>query len=183
MKKGPEGSVPNKILNILVNATESYIRINQGNGKGAAIERKQLVQTVNNVAAPLFDVPMYSNRLLQRILDNTDVMLSAGVQNIVEDRRIRWTTYSNLKLWFDSWGEDIVELGFGYHDADGKVVISDDQLARILNLDETCLSLDGTRERRGGRPSSALFDQTLPCPGKTASKSSTTLTFIGGTNI
>jgi len=182
MKKGPEGSVPNKILKSLVSAIESYIRINQGNGKGAAIERKQLVQTVNNVAAPLFVVPMYSRRLLQRILGCTDVMLSAGVQNIVEDRRIRWTTYSNLKLWFDSWGEDIVELGFGYHDADGKVVISDDQLARILNLDESCLSLDGTKERRGGRLSSALFDQTLPCPGKTASKSSTTLTFIGGSN-
>jgi len=49
-------------------------------------------------------------------------------------------------------------------------------------LDESCLSLDGTKERRGGRLSSALFDQTLPCPGKTASKSSITLTFIGGSN-
>jgi len=76
-KRGPEGSVPNKILKLLVSATESYIRINQGNGKGTAIERKQLVQTVNSVAAPLFAVPMYSDRLFQRtVIDCSNASLT-----------------------------------------------------------------------------------------------------------
>ena len=46
MSTGLEGSVPNKILKFLISATESYIQINQGNGNGAAIERKKLIRTV-----------------------------------------------------------------------------------------------------------------------------------------
>jgi len=160
-RRGPEGNVPEKILKLLASATESYIRINQGNGNGDVIKRKSLARTVNSVADPFFEESTRRDKLLVRILDNTDLNLSAGIQESVEDRRLRWTTYSNLKLWFDSWAEDIVDLGFGYIDADGNIEIPIDQLARILNLDESCLSLDGSKERRGGRPSSSLFDPNL----------------------
>ena len=40
-----------------------------------------------------------------------------------EDRRIRWTTWSNINAWFDNWERDLVELGFAFYDEDGKVVI------------------------------------------------------------
>ena len=59
-----------------------------------------------------------------------------------EDRRILWTTYDNLKTWFDNWEHDLVELGFATKDASGHVVIPEEQLSRIINMDETCLSLD-----------------------------------------
>ena len=50
-----------------------------------------------------------------------------------------------------------------------------------MNLDESCLSLNGN-EIRGGRPSVVFSDPNLPNPGKTVSKSSVSLTFIGGSN-
>ena len=63
----------------------------------------------------------------------------------------------------------------------GRIYIPDDKLSRILNLDEICLSINGN-ERRGGRPSVVFYDPNLPNPGKMVSKSSVSLTFIGGSN-
>ena len=99
---------------------------------------------INNVVLPLVG-ERYSDKLLRRLLRKTDIYLAAIVQNPVEDRRIRWTTYSNLKLWFDSWKRDLVDLGFATIAVDdqGKIYIPDDQLSRILNLDKSCLSLNG----------------------------------------
>ena len=93
------------------------------------------------------------------------------------------TTYSNLKPWFDSWKRNLVDLGFATIAVDdqGKIDIPDNQLSRILNLDESCLSLNGN-ERRGGRPSVVFYDPNLPNPVKTVSKSSVSLKFIGGSN-
>ena len=55
-----------------------------------------------------------------------------------------WTSYTNLKIWFNNWFKDIEELGFARRDSDGKLVIPDNQLSRILNVDETCLSVGGS---------------------------------------
>ena len=77
----------------------------------------------------------------------------------------------------------MIDLGFAtitVYDQ-GKIDIPDDQLSIILNLDESCLSLNGN-ERRGGRPSVVFCDPNLPNPGKTVSKSSVSLKFIGGSN-
>ena len=59
--------------------------------------------------------------------------------------------------------------------------ILDDQLSMILNLDESCMSLNGN-ERRGCCPYVLFYDHNLPNTGKTVSKSSVSLTFIGGSN-
>ena len=60
----------------------------------------------------------------------------------MEDRRSKWTTYSNLNLWFDRWKLDLIELGFGTEDRDGSLLIPEDQLTQIFNIDETGLSLN-----------------------------------------
>ena len=52
-KKFPEGNIPDKIFNVLTKALESYVRINQGNGNGDTIKRKNLSMNVNNVVLPL----------------------------------------------------------------------------------------------------------------------------------
>ena len=70
---------------------------------------------------------------------------SIAKHNNCEDHRIQWTTYKKLRMWFDNWGKDLVELGFAYCDANGKVIIeSQQQFNRILNFDETCLSHHGS---------------------------------------
>ena len=49
-------------------------------------------------------------------------------------------------------------------------------------MDESCLSLDGSDGKRGGRPTISFHNPCLPDLGKCASKSSFTATFIGGSN-
>jgi hypothetical protein len=40
-----------------------------------------------------------------------------------EDRRIRWMKHHNIKMWFDNWEHDLVELGMAVRDEiSGKVV-------------------------------------------------------------
>jgi hypothetical protein len=59
-------------------------------------------------------------------------------------------------MWFENWGRDLVELGFAHHNEHGEVIIPDDQLHRILNFDETCLSHDGSNGARGDHPEAKL---------------------------
>lgn len=52
-------------------------------------------------------------------------MAAAGIvvgkgQN-VEDRRVKWTTYYNLKTWFNSWQKELIELGFAHFDTKTKL--------------------------------------------------------------
>ena len=79
-RRGPEGNMPEKSLKILVRATESYIRINQGNGNGTVIKRKSLVCIVNSIVDPFFEESIHHNKLLACILLNTNLTnLSAGI--------------------------------------------------------------------------------------------------------
>ena len=180
LPRGPDGRIDPDALIHLAAALESFIRINQGNGNGHALMRKTLVSRIHNVVSTLYEKA--DPKLLGRLLQRTNVNLSSTIQQSIEDRRLRWTTHANLKLWFDTWEKDIVELGFAEWGESGKSIISNRQLSRIINLDESCLSLDGNQGRRGGRPSAILYDPKLPQTGKTVSKSSVTYTFIGGSN-
>ena len=50
--------------------------------------------------------------LLNRVVCDTATDIDALKLNFVEDRRIRWTMYQNLDLWFDSWEVFLVDYGF-----------------------------------------------------------------------
>ena len=71
-----------------------------------------------------------------------------------------WTTYYNLKSWLDNWERDLLELGFANKNEKEETIIPEDQLARILNIDETCLAMDGSTSQRGGRPA-VIFTSVL----------------------
>ncbi len=64
-----------------------------------------------------------SNKFYYRIVRDTAMDMKAAKINNVEDRRVQWTTHKNLKLWFENWGKDMVELGFAHHNEHGKVII------------------------------------------------------------
>ncbi len=86
-------------------------------------------------------------------------------------------------MWFDNWEQYLVDLGFANVDpTTGIVVIHIEQLKHIINIDETCLSLDGSDNVRGGRPEVYLYDPTIHQVGKALSKSSLTSTMITGSN-
>ena len=50
--------------------------------------------------------------LLNRVVGDAATDINTLKLNFVEDRRIRWTMYQNLDLWFDSWEVFLVDYGF-----------------------------------------------------------------------
>jgi hypothetical protein len=75
-----------------------------------------------------------------------------------------WTTSYNLEVWFNTWSDTLVDLGFarkkndgddsnGRGVVEGSLVFYPGMLDRILgNIDETDGSLDDTTGQRGGCP-------------------------------
>ena len=179
LKMGPEGSIPQLQYKALCTAVSSKLRINQLNAKGGNSIAKQIqwiMKTMNYTktqATPLW----------KRVTRDTASMNTvAGKVKCAEDRRIQWTTYHNLDLWFDSWEKTLDELGFFHMDSNNERFIPEHLQRNILNFDETSLSLDGSTVTRGGRPPVEFEDDRLPRVGKPTSKTSQTTTMINGSN-
>ena len=111
-----------------------------------------------------------------------DVLLNASVSPAVEDRRVRWRTYSNLHAWFVSFKAFLIEFGFATIGSDGRLVILEAMLCRIANVDETEVSLDGSKTNAGGRPAVSFHDPHFPLTQRPAVKSSLSCTSNFGSN-
>ena len=59
---------------------------------------------VNGAINPVLEEERTSGNHLNRILQDGAIYLSASVDIPVEEQRIMWTTYANLKLCFDTFG-------------------------------------------------------------------------------
>ena len=106
------------------------------------------------------------------------VELNASKIQPVEERRSCCTTYSNLKLWFENWSQSICNKVFGHLNEGGNVFIPEEQQKRILNIDESCLALDGNKGLKGGRPSVIFYNRNFNQLEKPATKSNFSTTFI-----
>ena len=120
--------------------------------------------------------------MLSYLLGRSPIPLEYKVAVPMEERRTRWTTYSNISIWFDKWEYDLKDLGFATDNEGGGINIPLNQLQRIINIDETALSLDGAAGRCGGRPSVLLTDPLLQASFTRTSKSSITVTMITGSS-
>jgi len=95
--------------------------------------------------------------LFKRVKKENAGLLELSKKHVIEMRRLLWTTPKNLNDWFDEWGLFCVAKGFATRsEHDGEVVFSEAQKRRIINIDETNLSLDGSDGGRGGRPASTI---------------------------
>ena len=107
---------------------------------------------------------------------------------VIELRRQQWTTRANLNLWFDSWKRFLLTMDFGMEKApigvrmEGEIYISNEQRKRILNLDETAISLDGSEGRVGGRPAASIVAKGVNRAGTAANKSGAKETLVCGSN-
>ena len=178
LKPGEKGNFPALTFQHLANAFESFIKIKQLNGQGGDICNNKLIQLLKRCTKPALDCD--PGWLLKRLLKKTATELSCGKVNNAEERRVRWTTYFNIKSWFDNWDNDLVKLGFASRDDNDNIVIPDEQLKRILNIDETCLVMDGSKCNRGGQPEVTFYSHNLPNLGKSTIKSSVSTTMIAG---
>lgn len=98
----------------------------------------------------------------------------------VEARRILWTTHKNLTIWFENLKVNLQKLGFRTIGPRDNIKISLERLGRILNLDEICLSLDGSNGNRGGRSEVYFCNPHFPIVDKATSKTALTTTMITG---
>ncbi len=88
---------------------------------------------------------------------NFNVEFKAGISNPQEERCQQWTTHD---IWFHDW-EKYCQYRFGNKEGD-EDIIPDDQQARINNLNETSLTIDGGSKKQDGRPIVTFYDGVLP---------------------
>ena len=176
IKTGVKSNIPHWAFLSLCTAFETYIAINQLNGAQSLNRRNKLSKILNAI----FDIDPCPNQpnhwLVKRVTAATAIDLRATKAENAEERRIKWTTYKNLDMWFDNWISDLVKLGFATKlkkddPNDCNIHIPDEQMARIMNFDETCCSLDGCAGTRGGRPEVTFYNPHLPQLGIGTSKS------------
>ncbi len=163
MKMGPVGNISAVAYKFLCRAYKSLVSINQMIARAGDNSRSSMIP----MFAKTFNIGTgQATGLLNRVVRDTATDINAKKLNCAEDRRIRWTTNQNLDLWFDSWETFVVEYGFATINEDGSLNFPEKMKARIINMDETCLSLDGSNSNRGGRPTVTYHDVCFPQLGK-----------------
>lgn len=186
VKQGSPGNIPPASFESLCVAVESYISIMQLNRRcGNDIGKKELAQIVNGVVDSDAVYKAKNYKLLRRISLYKGIDLLGGKMFSQEARRIQWTRHKYISMWFENWENQLVALGFATREHDGSktITISDEQLARILNFDETALTLDGSGPGGvGGRPKAIFYNPHLPLVGKATSKEGATTTMITGSS-
>ena len=118
---GPNGGVSRAIFPIMAWSFQSYVKINQLNASVSKISRVALSKLVNMV--------MHLNgstcSLLNQLLNEFAIDLSAKVEQPFKDCRLQWTMYNNISQWFDTWQQDLLDIGFAEMDDDNEFYLSD----------------------------------------------------------
>jgi hypothetical protein len=185
-RRGNPGNIPEGAYKALKTALTSFISIHQASGKNE-YSRTDLSKILNDVINESPRENRRGNKLMKRLQSEFGPDICLGKREKVEERRVKWTTFQNLKMWGDSAKEAIIELGFGCQrvtedSVAGEINFFDGQSRRIINFDETRITLDQAESRRAGRPSFVFFNPNKPRPGSSVNKSSFSLTVIvGGT--
>jgi len=180
LARGYEGVMPHAAFELLLIATESFIKI-----KGVTkdhIERNMLMIMFNELCGVTSSEGRVKESMFERVMRATNVLLNASVSPTVEDRRIRWTTYSNLHAWFVSFKAFLIEFGFAAIGSNCRLVISEAMLHRIVNVNKMEVSLDGSKTNVGGRPAVSFHNPHFPITQRPAVKSSLSCTGIFGSN-
>jgi hypothetical protein len=184
LKKGPVGDFSKVIYNSLKGAFATYLKLEQAESKKQS-STKQMSQLVNATVnkAGFKKSRDDLTRKLQR--DTADQFMRAKA-NVIEQRRVMWTTAYNLDVWFSTWKETLIDLGFAREkepddkNVEGELVFFAGQRERIGNVDETDGSIDDTTGQRGGRPPMRFFASDVGGGATAVNKSSYSSTIICG---
>lgn len=185
LKKGPVGDFPKRVYTALKGAFTTFLKLEQACCKKQSTTTK-LSKRVNKTVN-YGGFKKCRDDLTRKLKRDTAIHFDVGKANVQERRRVQWTTKYNLDVWFSTWKETLIELGFGRgkeakDEVDGEVVFFAGQLRRILNMDETDGSIDDTTGQRGGRPPMTFHCPDV-CGGATAvNKSGYSATIICGSN-
>jgi len=142
LKRGPKGWLPAGVYKIAMTAFATHKQLCQIE----AVKTPKAKDMVAIVERAFLCSAQRAKDMASRLRKDTAHIFSAGKAGHQEARRILFTTFHNLNMWFDSWEEMIISLGFGRRkteddtDVEGSIVYFDPD--RIINLDETRISLD-----------------------------------------
>jgi hypothetical protein len=185
LKRGPICQFEKRVWDALKGAYVTYLKLEQaGCKKQSSIKNMSLLVNgcVNKAG---FDKSR--DDLTRKIKKETADHFVAGKANVVEQRRLMWTTSYNLEVWFNTWSDTLIELGFARKkydreedDVEGSLFFHSDQLHRIGNLDETDGTLDDTTGQRGGRPPMTFHAPDIAGGGTAVNKSGYSATVICG---
>jgi len=187
-KPGPVGAFSKVVYQSLKVAFMLYIKLKQVTCHKQST-MKTLGLRVNALVNHCGTMNRKGDELAKRLKSDVADEVEVNKPNKQELRRILWTSYGNLKVWFDQWEHTVISLGFGRlklagedNVEEGRVVFFDGQKKRIINLDETDGSLDNTKGKRGGRPPMMFYGKGMTGGATAASKSGYTPTIICRSN-
>ena len=172
--------IPPHVFKLLVLAAESFMQINGVNS--VIVPRQKIIMRVNELCS-ITSEGKPKTSIFDRVMRLTNISLNAIVAPQVEERRILWTTYANLLAWFNNFKIFLIKFGFSGVGGDGEPIFDEEMKRRILNVDETEISLNGSKTRAGRRPEVSFHDPHLPLPSLSSAKSSHSCTGIFGSNI
>jgi len=186
-KRGPTGPFPKPIFESLKWACASYLQLEQAEGKTQS-SIKDMAKRVN-ACVNHGGFTKCQDDLTKKLRNATADLFTIGKVNVMEHRRLQWTTHQNLDLWFTTFKTTLIDLGFGRQvtpgeetNVEGEILFFEGQLKRIVNLDETDGSLDNTSGNKGGRPPVVFYFPELPSGAVAANKSGYSSTVICGSN-
>ncbi len=179
LSRGYKGIMPKAVFKLLVFAGKSFIKIKQLNCE--VIVRKHLMVIVNKLCG-IKSTNRINKNMREQVMRLTTVSLDVTIAPAVEERRLLWTTYDNLNLWFMGFKDFLIKYGFAMLSSDGGLVFVPKILRHILNVGETELSLNGSRTQAGGRQAILYHDPHLPMIMKSVAKSLYKCTGIFGNN-
>jgi DNA-binding transcriptional MerR regulator len=183
-KRGKVGQIPKSDWNSLKDAYSTFIMLEQANKRDQCTPKKLQKLVGLCLWAGGYDLEMEG--ITGRLRTQTADLISAGKGNPREQRRLVWTTFQNLSTWFDTFHEIVVRLGFARkrsaEDPDGspEVIFFEGQEERVINFDESPVSIDNTSGERGGRPPTTFYSTSLPAAATAANKTGYTCTVICG---
>ena len=187
LKRGPVGNFSKKVWEALKNSYVTFIKL-EGSKCKSQSSMSDLSKRVNGVINHGGWFQKKGLEVVRKLRKETADQVDVGSKNVVEQRRVLWTTHNNLNIWYDSWEQTLIDLEFARlktvddpEDIEGSLYFYPGQTNRILNFDETDGSLDNTNGVRGGRPAIVFTATDGAKSGATqASKSSYSPTIICG---
>ena len=189
--RGRKCVMPDFIMEGITSAVVSYIQLSNA-GMTTMPDRKNIIsllkRCLNKSTYTFKRFDNFYDRIMESIADRISVNTA---DYKMEQRRLIWTTYTNINIWFDTLKRFFIDKGFAREKKDedrnveGELVYFESQTNRILNLDESEVSTDGTSKLSGGRPVNKLCsnDSHLPKGATVSNKSGYSATFIGGSTV
>ena len=175
---GPKPSMDESVFKNISAALSSYIAISQVNGD----PEKDRSCIISALELLLKDKNTRAETIFKKFKKDHASILDVSKEQVREMRRLIWCTPGNLQDCFDEWEGFVITNGFATRNETGDVIFTEDQKRRIINIDETNLSLDGSDGGRGGRPSYSISIKGCQRPGTGQNKSGLSSSLMCGSN-